>query len=87
MADVRLQTVEREEDPPLGLGDPLEAGGIRQRQGEEFVVPFQQMVHSPWGDGHTVLAQVLMDFGQTAMLRVAQGADPRHDIETKLMLR
>jgi hypothetical protein len=28
-----------------------------------------------------------MDFGQAAVLRVAQGADPRHDIEAKLMLR
>ena len=70
MADVRLQPVEREDDPPLGLGEPLEAGGVSQRQGEEFVIPFEQMAHCPWGDGHTALAQVVMDFGQTAMRRV-----------------
>jgi hypothetical protein len=29
---------------------------------------------------------MLMDFGQTAVLCVAQGANPRDDIETKLML-
>ena len=75
MADVRLQTVEREEDPPLGLGDPLEAGGIRQRQGEECVVPFEPMAHGPWGDGHTALEQALRDCGQTAMLRVTEGTD------------
>jgi hypothetical protein len=40
----------------------------------------------PWGNGHPTGAQVLMDFGQTPVLRVAQGPDVRNDIEAKLML-
>jgi hypothetical protein len=40
----------------------------------------------PWGDGHPAVAQVLMDFGQTPVLRIAQGPDVRNDIEAKLVL-
>jgi hypothetical protein len=86
MANVRLPPVAREDDPPLSLGSPLEAGGVSQREAKEFVVPFEQMAHCPWGDGHTALAQVLRDFGHTAMLRVTQGTDHRNDIKAKLVL-
>src|SRR4030095_9552804 len=40
----------------------------------------------PWGNGHPTGTQVLMDFGQTTVLRVAQGPGVRNDIEAKLML-
>jgi hypothetical protein len=86
MADVRLEAIESQDDPALGLGDPLQAGGVSQREGEQFVVPFEQMAHCPWGNGHTALAQVLIDFGHTAMLRVTQGPDRRNDIKAKLVL-
>jgi hypothetical protein len=43
------------------------------------------MAHCPGGDDHTALAQVVMDFGQTAMLRVPQGTDRRNDIKAKLV--
>ena len=86
MAHVRLQTVKCQNYPPPSLGYPLEAHGVRQRQGEEFVVPFEQMAHGPWGNRHTAPEQMLMDFRQTAMLRVSQGTDPRHDIQAKLVL-
>lgn len=83
MADIRLQTVEREDDPPPRLRDPLQARGIGEREGEQFVVAFEQMGDCPWGDGHPAVAQVLMDFGQTPMLRVTQSTDPRNDIKPK----
>jgi hypothetical protein len=86
MANVRLQPVEREDAPPLRLGSPLEAGGVRQREGQECVVPFAPMAHCPWGDGHTTLAQVLIDFGHPALLRVTQGTDRRRDIQAKRVL-
>lgn len=86
MAAVGLEAIESQDDPTLGLGDPLQAGGVSQREGEQFVVPFEQMAHCPWSDGHTALAQVLIDFGHTAMLRVTQGTDRRNDIKAKLVL-
>jgi hypothetical protein len=86
MADVRLEAIERQDDPALGLGDPLQAGGVRQRAGEQCVVPFEPMAHGPWGDGHTALAQVVIECGHTAMLRVTQGTDRRHDIKATRVL-
>src|SRR5712691_2954370 len=40
----------------------------------------------PRGDGHPPVAQMLIDVRQTAVLRVAQGANPRDDIEATLVL-
>src|SRR5262245_21009509 len=40
----------------------------------------------PRGDGHPMVAQVLIDFRQTAVLCVAQGAHPGDDIQAKLVL-
>jgi hypothetical protein len=78
MANGRLPPVEGEEDPPLRLGYPLEAGGVRQREGPEGVVPGEQMAHWPWGAGHTALAHVVIDCGHPARRRVTQGPDRHH---------
>jgi len=86
MADIGLQAIEGQNDPALGLGDPLEAGGVGEREGEQFIVTFKQIGDRPGGDNHSTVAQVLMDFGQSAVLRVAQGAYPGDDIQAKLVL-
>ena len=39
----------------------------------------------PWGDDHPTVAQVLMDFGHTTMLRVTQSTDRRNDIKAKFV--
>ena len=86
MADSRLEAIQGQDDPTLGLGDALQAGGIGEGQGEQFVVALEQMRDRPRGDGHATVAQVFMDFGQTPVLRIAQGTDACNDIETKLVL-
>jgi hypothetical protein len=86
MADIRLEAIQGQEDPALGLGDALQAGGISEGEGEQFVVAFEQMHDRPCGDSHPTVAQVLMDFGQTPVLRIAEGTNTCHDIEAKLML-
>src|SRR5262249_40195174 len=58
---------------------------IGKREGEQVVVALEQRHDRPRGNGHPTGAQVLMDCGQTTVLRVAQGTDARHDIEAKLM--
>src|SRR5262249_42442951 len=50
MADIRLQAIKRQDDPALGLGNPLEAGRVRQREREQCVVAFTQMRGRPRGD-------------------------------------
>ena len=86
MADVRLEAIESQDDPALGLGDPLQAGGISEREGEQCVVALEQMGDRPWGDGHPAVAQVLMDFGQATVLRIAKSPDARNNLEAKLVL-
>jgi hypothetical protein len=86
MADVRLEAIEGQNAPALGLGKALQTGGIGEGEGEQCVVALEQMHDGPWGNGHPTGTPVLMDCGQTTVLRVAQGPDVRHDIEAKLML-
>src|SRR5215471_971182 len=86
MADVRLEAIEGQDDPALGVGDPLQTSGIGKREGEQCVVALKQMHDRPRGNGHPTVAQVLMDFGQATVLRVAQSTDTRNDIEAKLVL-
>jgi hypothetical protein len=70
----------------LGLGDPLQTGGIGEREGKQFVVALEQMRDRPRGDGHPAVAQVLIDCGQAPVLRIAEGTDARNDIAAKFML-
>jgi hypothetical protein len=75
MPDVRLQTIESEDDPAASLRDPLEAGCVGQREGEQFVVAVEQIAHRTWSHGHPTVEQVCMDVRQTAVLRRVK--DPR----------
>ena len=81
-----METIQRQDDPALSLGDPLQARSIGEREGEQFVIAFEEMRDRPWGDRHPTGAQVLVDFRQAAVLCVAQRANPGNDIEAKLML-
>jgi hypothetical protein len=86
MADVRLETIQRQDAPALSLGDPLQASSVGEREGEQFVIAFEEMRDRPWGDRHPTGAQVLMDFRQAAVLCVAQRANPGNDIAAKPVL-
>ena len=86
MADIGLQAIKRQDDPALGLGKPLEAGSVSERESEQFVLACEQMRDRPRGDGNTPVEQVLMHVRNTAVLRIAQSPHPRDDIQAKLML-
>jgi hypothetical protein len=86
MADIGLQAIKRQADPALGLGKPLEAGSVSERESEQCVIAFEQRRDRPRGDGNTPVEQVLMNVRNTAVLRIAQSAHPRDDIQAKLVL-
>jgi hypothetical protein len=86
MADIGLQAIKRQDDPALGLCYPLEAGGVSQGECEQFVVALKQMHDRPRGDGNTPVEQELRNVRNTAVLRIAQRAHPRDDIQAKLVL-
>jgi len=56
MTDIRLETIQGQNDPALGLGNPLQTGGIGEGQSKQFVIAIEQMCHRPRGDGHAAVA-------------------------------
>jgi hypothetical protein len=86
MADVRLPAIQRQDDPASGLSNLLQAGGVSQREGEPFIVAFQEMRDGPRRHGAAPVEQVLMTVRHTAVLRRAQSAHPGDDIQAKLVL-
>ena len=83
MADIGLQAIKRQDDPALDLGKPLEAGRVRQREREQFVVAFEQMGDRARGDSDATVEQVLMHLRNPAVLPRAQDAYPRDNIQAK----
>jgi hypothetical protein len=86
VADVGLQPIQRKDDAALGLSDTLEASGIRQGEGDKFVVAFQEVQDCAGGKSNTTMPQFLMDLRDAPMLGIAQGAYQGDDIETKFVL-
>ena len=78
-----LEPVDGQDDPALLLEALLEPGLVREAQGEQLVVAFQQIGDGALGDSNLALAQHPMDFQDAAMLTVAQGADERDDVKPK----
>ena len=70
MTDLRLATIQGQHAPALGLGNPLQTGGIGESQSKQCVIALEQMCNRPRGDGHAAVAEVLRDFGQAAGLGV-----------------
>jgi hypothetical protein len=68
------------------LGDPLETERIGQRERHEFIIALQEMQDRPRSNRNLAPLQLLMNFGHTAVLRMAQRADQGDDIEAKLVL-
>jgi hypothetical protein len=50
MAAVRWEPIQRQAAPALSLGDPLQASGVGEREGEQCVVALAQTRDRPWGD-------------------------------------
>ena len=87
MADVGLKAVDGEDHPPGLRRDRLQALDVRARQGEQFVVPVQEVADAPRADRHPAADQLGMDLGDAAVLGMAQHAGQGDDVEAELMLR
>src|SRR4051812_28244894 len=86
MANIRLKTVDRQNDPALAL--QRRAMGRRpSRGGDQFVVALEQVGHAAFADRHAAPGQLLMDLWDAAMLAIAQGAGQRDHVQAELMLR
>src|SRR5205823_9269216 len=85
--DVRLQTVEGEDDPLLLAQHPPQSPIIGEGDRQQFVVAVQEVQHGPLGDHQTASDQVAADLGDRAVLAVAQPAHEGDDVETELVVR
>jgi hypothetical protein len=86
MADIRLETIESQDDPPVKLGEALEALVVLERKREEFVVAIQEIGDGTLGHGHPTVNQGVMEFGDTAVVAIALGANTRDNIKAELVL-
>ncbi len=51
MADLGWQAIQSQNDPALGVGKPLEAGRVGEREGAQCIIAFEQISDCPEGDG------------------------------------
>ena len=87
VAGVGLEPVDGQ-DHPAGLGrDRLEPGGVRARQGRQFVVAIQGVADVPLADCDAAADQLGVDLRDAAVLGVAGSADQGDDVEAALVLR
>jgi hypothetical protein len=47
MADLGWQAIQSQNDPALGVGNPLEAGRVGEREGAQCVIAFEQISKDP----------------------------------------
>jgi hypothetical protein len=79
-----LETVQSQDDVTLLGDDVLETGLVGEVQSEQFFVAFEQVGDGALGDGNSALLEGAMDFGNGAMLAVAQHADESDDVKAEL---
>ena len=67
--DIRLQAIERQDDPALPFQHPPQPARVGQAGGEQFVVLFKQLGDAALSDLHPAPAQGSMDLRHAAVLR------------------
>ncbi len=80
MADIRLQPIERQNDPALRGQEVLQGAALHQPGGQQFIIAVEQVGDAALRNGDTPGREVGVDLGHAAMLAVAQSPDQRHDI-------
>jgi hypothetical protein len=79
-----LEAVQSQDDVALLLEELLEASLVGEAQSEQFFVAFEQVGDSALGDSNVALLERAMDFGDGAMLAVAQHTDESDDVKAEL---
>ena len=86
VADVGLQAVDGQDDPPGLRRDGRQALGVRARQGQQLVVAVQEVADAADADRHAAAGQFGVDLGDAAVLGVAEHADQGDDVEAEFVL-
>jgi hypothetical protein len=87
LPDVGLEASERQDDPAMGGGALLKAGGVRPRERHERCIAFQQRQDRPGSPDDVTAPQRLMELCDTSVLGIAQGAYEGDNLEAALVRR
>jgi len=85
MSNVGLQTIQRQDHPPLLCQQPAQPIAVAQRRGQQFVVAVEQVGHAPLGDRHPPLAQHPVDLRHAAVVAMAQHPGQCDDVQPELV--
>src|SRR5437660_7912907 len=87
MTDIGLKAIDGEDHPSGLRRDDPQTIDVGARQGEQFVVPIQEVADAPHADRHPTSDQLGVDLRDAAVLGMAQHTHQSDDVETELVLR
>ena len=86
MPDVRLEPADGEDHPALA-GEPLlEPAVVGEGDGEQLVVPVEEVGDRPLGHRHPAAGEVGADLGYGPVLGVPEAADEGDHVEPELVV-
>ena len=68
MANSRVETIQSQKNTSAGLGDVLKPESVQEGQAHQCVIALQQIGNGVWGNDDPAVAQVLVNFGDAAVL-------------------
>jgi hypothetical protein len=71
LPDIGWEAIKRQDDPALGVGDLLEAGGVCPRERHQCLIAFHQRQDRPGRNDDVTPPQLLMDLWDTPVLAIA----------------
>lgn len=85
--DVGLKSIQRQHDAPLSRRHALETFIAGERQGQQFVVPVEEVRDGALTDRNAAPDECRTDLGDASMLAVAKRPDERDHVEAELVSR
>ena len=87
MAHIRLQPIDSQDQPPLGIepGDALRT--LAHRQGDQLLIAFQQILHIAATDLHRARLQRAMNLRRTGVILIAPRPNVGQHIQPVLVMR
>ena len=86
MADIRLQPIQRQNNPTLVCQALLQGPALHQPRGQQLIIAVEQISDAALGNGDTPSGERRMNLRHAAMLAIPQSTDQRDDVEAELML-
>jgi hypothetical protein len=87
MADIRLQTIQRQDDAPLRRQQRTQTAAVGQRGRQEFVIAIEQVGHAALGNRHPLRTQRLVDLRHATVLAMTLHPAQGNHIQAEFVMR